>query len=235
MLRVGAKIGLLAVALLVLLSGAGITAAVAENDQICNVAADFALGREDYITAITLHHRLLQSQPDNALAHYHLGFAYGMSGRSSEELSEYQTSARLGLRSWDLFLNLGLVYLDQHELTQAAEALQTAAVLGPGHTETHFNLALVYQSENRLGDALREIAVARRLAPEDPDAANTNAILCVEAGDLITAHDIWSSLVLLAPDYAPAHDNLSILNRSHAFKEQHVRFAGNVKPGHLSN
>jgi Flp pilus assembly protein TadD len=84
-------------------------------------------------------------------------------------------------------------------------------------------------------DALREITIARRLAPEDLDAANTNAIICVEVGDLITARDIWSSLVSLSPNYSPASANLSILNRLHAFKSQSVEFAGNVKPGHLSN
>src|SRR5271156_3680029 len=101
--------GTIAIALLVLFSVLVLgTRASAQNRpenpaltltdaQICDLDADFALGREDYPAAIILHRKLLQTQPDNALAHYHLGFAYGMTGRTSEELTEYLTAARLGL------------------------------------------------------------------------------------------------------------------------------------------
>ena len=36
---------------------------------------------EDYSSAVTLHRKFLSSHPNDALAHYHLGFAYGMVGR----------------------------------------------------------------------------------------------------------------------------------------------------------
>jgi tetratricopeptide (TPR) repeat protein len=214
MLRASAKVRILAIALLTFLFGIVPSNAKATDGEICDVTADVALGGEDYPRAIVSHLRLLQSQPNNALAHYHLGFAYGMVGRVQEELAEYQASARLGLKHWDLFLNLGLAYLDRHESAQAREALLTAVLLGPEHAEAHFNLAVAYQSENRLRDALQEIAVARRLAPKDPDAANTNAIICVEMGDIGGARDIWTKLTHLAPDYAPADENLTILNLS---------------------
>jgi protein O-mannosyl-transferase len=184
------------------------------DDQICDANADYALGREDYATAILLHRKLVQSDHNNALAHYHLGFAYGMTGRDSEEIKEYLTAARLGLENWDLFLNLGLAYLGQHDLARAARALERAVALGPEHPEAHFNLAIVYESEDRLARALEEIIVARRLAPEDPDIANTNALLLAETGDLVRAREIWTNLVELAPDYPPARANLSILNGS---------------------
>ncbi|MGH7837927.1 MAG: tetratricopeptide repeat protein [Candidatus Binataceae bacterium] len=186
----------------------------AADEQICAADADAALGLEEYPTAIALHRTLIRAQPNNALAHYHLGFAYGMEGRGPEEIGEYLTSARLGLKNWDLFLNLGLAYLGQHELARAAEALETAVSLGPEHVEAHFNLAIAYEQENRLGEALREIAAARRLAPEDPEAANTNAIICVALGDTACAQDIWRRLEHFAPDYALARQNLLILSNS---------------------
>ena len=188
--------------------------------QICDVNADFALGREDYPAAILLHRRVVERQPANALAHYHLGFAYGMTGDTSLELAEYLTAARLGLKSWDLFLNLGLAYLGQHELERATEAFTTALALGPQHAEAHYNLALAYESTDHLDAALREIETARRLAPQDPDVANTNAIICVETGDTIRAQRLWTDLLEVSPDYAPARTNLAILNRSFARNRQ---------------
>jgi Tfp pilus assembly protein PilF len=188
--------------------------ATAADDQLCDVTADSALGREDYSTAVVLHRNVLRSDPGNALAHYHLGFAYGMLGRDPEELSEYETSARLGLKSWDLFLNLGIAYLGQHQLGRAEEALETAVFFGPEHAEAHFNLAIVYEAEKKLDGALREITAAQQLAPEDLDAANVNAIICIEMGKPERAHDIWQRLVQRAPGYAPARANLEILNLS---------------------
>ncbi len=75
MLRVGARMHIAALALLIFASGIVSSKATAADDRLCDLTADFALGHEDYPTAITLHRRLLQSQPNNALAHYHLGFA----------------------------------------------------------------------------------------------------------------------------------------------------------------
>ena len=55
---------------------------------VCDVAADIALEAQDYPTAIYLHRRLLRLGKNNALAHFHLGFAYGMTGHVSEEINE---------------------------------------------------------------------------------------------------------------------------------------------------
>jgi len=182
------------------------------NDGICDANADYSLGLEDYPAAIVKHRQVLRAHNDNALAHYHLGFAYGMTGRTTEEISEYLAAARLRLNQWDLFLNLGLAYLSQNDLPRAIGALETAVSLGPNHSETHFNLAIAYERDNRSRDALEEITASLHLAPQDPDEHNTRAIICAEAGDLVCARDEWSYLVHADPEYAPARVNLAILS-----------------------
>src|SRR5208283_1173847 len=104
------------------------TAGVVAQDQICNVAADAALGVENYAQAINLHQRIIAVHPDDALAHYHLGFAYGMVARRDEELAEYRKAAALGLQQWDLYLNLGRVYLERGDYPAATSALRIAVV-----------------------------------------------------------------------------------------------------------
>src|SRR5580700_3633648 len=119
-LSVGVRpICIVAIALLIVLLAVASSWATAREEQICDVSADDALGREDYATAIALHRKLLHSHDDNALAHYHLGFAYGMSGLAADEIREYLEAVRLGLDKWDLLLNLGLAYLGQNELLKA--------------------------------------------------------------------------------------------------------------------
>ncbi|HTQ24190.1 MAG TPA: tetratricopeptide repeat protein [Candidatus Binataceae bacterium] len=215
MSTLGAKIStLVAVSLIFCCASVCRAGAVKGPDQVCDVTADAALTVQDYPTAIYLHRKLLRSEGNNALAHYHLGFAYGMVGRTSEEIGEYREAIRLGLNTWDLFMNLGLAYYDRHEVANAMAALETAVSLGPGHAETHFNLAVVYERENRLNEALQEIIAALLLAPRDLDAANTDAIICARMGDVVCARNIWTQLIRSAPDYAPARANLTILNGS---------------------
>jgi tetratricopeptide (TPR) repeat protein len=195
--------------------------AASSQEEICDVNADLALGIEDYPAAIALHRKVLHADNGNALAHYHLGFAYGMTGHTPEEITEYLAAARLGLDKWDLFLNLGLAYMSQNDWPKAIKTLQTAVSLGPSHPETHFNLAIAYEKGHQLRDALLEISASLRLAPEDPDGRNMKAIICVELGDLVCARDEWAHLVRVAPDYAPAQANLSTLSGSHQLLQSH--------------
>ena len=65
------------------------------KEQVCEVRADYALGIEDYPEAIRLHAEVVRKHPDNALAHYHLGFAEGMLGNRTAELAEYKRAAAL--------------------------------------------------------------------------------------------------------------------------------------------
>jgi Flp pilus assembly protein TadD len=131
--------------LLLSLGIACIANAGGSEQQVCDARADYALGVEHYSEAIRLHAEVVRKHPDDALAHYHLGFADGMVGNKTAELTEYQRAAALGLRNWDLFLNLGLAQLDNGDLDAATHNLRRAVLLGEDHPESHFNLALVYE------------------------------------------------------------------------------------------
>jgi len=101
MLQVDRRLIFAVAALLMVSSALTSNAAVTTDEHVCNVAADVALGLGDYPTAIELHQRLLQSEGNDAIAHYHLGFTYGMAGHTTEEIDEYRAAIRLGLKSWD--------------------------------------------------------------------------------------------------------------------------------------
>ncbi|PWT82121.1 MAG: hypothetical protein C5B58_08790, partial [Acidobacteria bacterium] len=73
-------------ALLIIFSAMTSSAAVTPAGGACDAAADVALKVGDYPTAIRLHQSVLLYDRNNALAHYHLGFAYGMAGLTDEEI-----------------------------------------------------------------------------------------------------------------------------------------------------
>ena len=103
----------------------GYSIAGAASEQICDVGADYSHGVEDYTEAIRRHVQVLDEHPDNAVAHYHLGFALGMVGNRMAEVREYQRAEALGLANWDLFLNLGRAQLENGDLDGAARQPRT--------------------------------------------------------------------------------------------------------------
>ena len=187
------------------------THAASYDNEICDPLADYFLGMEDYGEAIRRHQLVIHEHPGNALAHYHLGFAYGVMGEHRRELTEYQKAVDLGLDDWQLFLNLGLLYLETGQLRNATQVLQLATLLGPDRSETHFNLALAYERNGSLPEAEQETLLSLQIDPNQPDARNTLGTIYAEEGDFSRAKEEWSELITANPDYSPARSNLLIL------------------------
>jgi Flp pilus assembly protein TadD len=181
------------------------------EQQVCDVHADYALGIEDYSQAIRLHEEVVRKHPDNALARYHLGFAQGMMGNRGAEVREYQRAAALGLKNWDLFLNLGLVQLGNDDLDAATDSLRQAVFLGEDHSESHFNLALVYERRGLHADAEREMVASLQLNPAQPEARNALGVIDAHEGKIVSASMVWRELLREVPDYEPARKNLGLL------------------------
>jgi tetratricopeptide (TPR) repeat protein len=191
------------------------------DEQICDPLADYYLGMEDYPEAIRRHRIVIKDDPDNALAHYHLGFAYGVIGQHREELAEYQKAIELGLDDWQLFLNLGLLYLESGQDRDATQVLRLATLLGPDRPETHFNLALAYERGGALAQAEQEALLSLRIDPSQPDARNTLGAIYAEEGKYTRASREWKELVGEIPDYTPARANLAILQQVQSTGSKH--------------
>jgi Flp pilus assembly protein TadD len=192
-----------------LIGGKSIAGVVQE--QVCNVGADYSLGVEDYAGAIRRHVQVLNEHPDNAVAHYHLGFALGMVGNRMAEVREYHRAETLGLASWDLFLNLGLAQLENGDLDAATDSLRRAVLLGEDHSESHLNLALVDERRGMLADAEHETLASLQLNPDQPDARNLLGVIYAQEGKTAEASLVWRELIREVPDYEPASTNLAIL------------------------
>jgi tetratricopeptide (TPR) repeat protein len=185
----------------------------AASEQVCDPLADYYLGMEDYPQAIRRHRIVVKAHPNNALAYYHLGFAYGVTGDHRAELADYQKAVELGLSDWQLFLNMGLLYLDGARLDNATAVLRLATLLGPYHPETHFNLGLAYERIGIYPQAEQEILLSLRLDPNQLDARNQLGVIYAEEGNYQRAHEEWTDLAGSNPDYSPARANLAILKR----------------------
>jgi tetratricopeptide (TPR) repeat protein len=199
-----------AIVVLLSLPMGGNSIAGVNDEQACDVGADYSLGVEDYTEAIRCHVQVLKDHPDDAVAHYHLGFAFGMVGNTKAELGEYQHAEALGLTSWDLFLNLGLAQLENGDLDAATDSLRRAVLFGENHPESHFNLALVDERRGMLANAEHEIRASLLLDPEQPDARNLLGVIYARERKISDASRVWQELISEMPDYEPARANLAI-------------------------
>jgi len=214
--RLSSGIALLVLAIVLVLepaTSAQAAADVGSQDQICDPLADYFLGMEDYKEAIRLHLKIIQEHPDNALAHYHLGFAYGMLGQHRDELTQYRDAIELGLSDWALFLNLGMLYLENERPEAATDILQLATLLGPDRPETHFNLGLAYERRGRLAEAEQQFLLSLKLDPNQAEARNMLGVIYAEQGNYARASEEWSELTRTQPSYEPARANLAALER----------------------
>ena len=159
---------------------------------------------------------MLRKAPENALAHYHLGFAQGRIGNRAAEFTKYKRAETLGLRIWDLYLNLGLAQIESGDLNAATDSLQRAVLLGGEHSESHFNLALVEERRGMLANAEHETLASLHLNPGQPDARNLLAVIYVQEGKTNSASLVWRELVRGVPDYQPARANLALLGSQSA-------------------
>ncbi|ETR68377.1 MAG: hypothetical protein OMM_10594 [Candidatus Magnetoglobus multicellularis str. Araruama] len=72
-----------------------------ENIWACDTQADQAMMRRDYEAGIKLHQRFLEKEPDNGLALYHLGYAYGNVENHENEVYYYERAINLGFNNKD--------------------------------------------------------------------------------------------------------------------------------------
>jgi Flp pilus assembly protein TadD len=205
------RIAFVGAILLLSLGIARIASAAGGEQQVCDVRADYALGVEDYAEAIRLHAEVVRNRPNDALAHYHLGFAEGMVGNRTVEVSEYQRASALGLRLWELFLNLGLAQFENGDLDAATDSLRQAVLLGKNHSESHFNLGFVEERRGLLADAEGEMLASLRLNPGEPDARNLLGVIYAREGKTARAWMVWREVIRDLPDYKPARTNLALL------------------------
>ena len=114
----------------------------AEKKWICDNDADEAMKRNDYAAGISLHERFLEKNPENALALYHLGYAYGQIGDDLKEVSYYERAISHGFKNDRIFFNLGMAYSDLNDLDKSVGAFRKALEIDPESADIHFELAI---------------------------------------------------------------------------------------------
>ena len=117
--------------------------------------------------------RALARSAECAEAHTSLGFAYHLTGRSTDAQREYRLAIQLNQNEWLAHRLLGAVYARQGNFKEASPLLRKAITLQPTHIGSYDHLYAVLLRLNRYEEALQVadqgITSARAHLAEVPD------------------------------------------------------------------
>jgi len=126
------------------------------------VKADAAIKSQDYAAAAKDLEDYLAQRPQEASAHFQLGYAYTGLGRTADARAEYQRATELDPKMSEAFLNLGLSELAS-DPAAAVAPLQRAVELMPSEAQPKIILASALARSGKLDDAIRQYQAANEL------------------------------------------------------------------------
>jgi len=182
--------------------------------EICNEEADRSLLSGEWQKAIELHQMLIEKSPGFALAHYHLGVAYGQIDQYDQEVSEYRKAIFLGLKKAELYYNLGIVLGETfQDYPGAIAAFKEAVTLKPTEAEFHYNLGFAYLFNKEEGPAEKEFRETLRIEPKHLQARISLGSLYADRKEFAKAKKEWEEVLKIDPFNAEALADLKWLER----------------------
>jgi len=202
-----------------LLSGSGCSKGVLENRPAlekrwtCDKVADEAMKQHDYQVAILLHQRLLEKEPTNGLALYHLGYAYGQTGDHPKEALYYEQAIDLGFKEDSIFFNLGIAYGELKQIENSIYAFNKALNINPDNADSHFGLAIAYQRS--VADALaeEEFLKAIEIDPAHVSSRLYLSLLYADMGELQKADEQLRKILEIDPAHRGALEFLKRIRK----------------------
>jgi tetratricopeptide (TPR) repeat protein len=131
----------------------GIAAAVVALSWIPVVAASFLWGPLHFLL------RWLASPFFLFYAYYYLGGEIGNLGaglRGSQNFRRMLNAAALNPHDGEAQYQLGLIYQQRRQYTEAIQRFRNAVAIDPGETDAHFQLGRIAREQGRLKDALAD-------------------------------------------------------------------------------
>jgi len=186
---------------------------VPEKTWTCDKGADDAMKRNDYEAAILLHQRLLENEPANGLALYHLGYAYGQTGNHMMEVFYYEKAIDLGFKEASIFFNSGMAYGELYQIENSIRAFNKALDINPDSADNHFGLALAYQRSVSDKLAEKEFLKAIEIDPAHVDARLYLSLLYADMGELQKAAGQLRNILEIDPSHTGAREFLERIER----------------------
>ena len=174
----------------------------------------------DLASAIIFYNKIIDEQPDNAMAHYNLGNTLREQGKINEAVVSYRQAAFLKPDNAELHGNLGASLQESGRLDEAIVCYKQAIVLNPDYAMAHCNLGSALHESGKLNDAATSYKRAIELKPDFAMAYNNLGTALKDLCRLDESVECYRKAIALKPDYAEAHNNLgAVLLEQRKFEE----------------
>jgi tetratricopeptide (TPR) repeat protein len=145
--------------------------------------------------------------PDDAQAIAWLGAAYEANGQDDLALKTFNQALSLNNNQFDVYLQRGLIYLEQKNGDQAVKDLQKAVNLSSKSFAANMALGQAFMLVGKYGNAYQLFSVAEAYAASGRDHAEIyywRAQSLENLGETKPALLNWQQLLALPPDNIPA-------------------------------
>lgn len=133
--------------------------------EVALAAAQAAVERKDYSTAVTILENFLFEHPGQPEALFQLAYCYSLQGRTAEAMDLYRETLAAYPKLVPARLNLGLLLLDSGQPEAAAAEFNRVLEVEPDHARAHWLLATALERSRKKDEAT---AHYRRAAELDP-------------------------------------------------------------------
>lgn len=130
------------------------------------VQAKAAADKQDYATAETDYLKYLAQKPNDASAHFDLGFVYTAQKDNQKAQAEYRKAIAIDPKMTEAYFNLGVSLLDENPKA-AIQPLEEITKLNYSYAKAHFLLGVAQERSGQMHKAVEEYGVAEKLDPND--------------------------------------------------------------------
>jgi tetratricopeptide (TPR) repeat protein len=120
-------------------------------------------------------------------------------GPVEQVLGAYLKAVDLDPQSAGALVNLGTLYFNTHDFTQAERCYKQALEVDPDYALAHFDLANLYDERGLRGPALEHYLTALRISPNYADAHYNVALLYQGSNQALKAVHHWMTYLKLDP------------------------------------
>lgn len=175
---------------------------VSPEDQALHdllVKAKTETDANNYADAQADYEKYLAKRPNDAAAHFDLGYVFTAQKEKDKAIAEYRRAVQLDPKMMDAQLNLGISLLSD-DPKGAIGPLQNVTTLNDSFERGHFLLGVAEERSGYAAAAEKEYGVAIKLHPNDADAHDALARMYLAAGKAADAESEFREVLRLKPN-----------------------------------
>ncbi|MDR0994394.1 MAG: tetratricopeptide repeat protein [Verrucomicrobiota bacterium] len=171
----------------------------------------FTLGK--YEEAFADYTKVIELNPENAVAHFNRGSAYAKIKKYEEAIADFDRAIELNPAYEEAYNNRGNAYAEIKKYKEALADYTKAVALNPAYAGAHFNRGSAYAEIKKYKEALADFDRAIALNPTYAEAYNNRGIAYAKIGKYKEALADYTKAIELNSEYAVAY-----LNRGNAYQ-----------------